>query len=630
VIIQKKIIFIFCLLSALFALVLGRAFYLQVYKSKSLIDYARTQFSRTVSLYPYRGQIIDRNNSPLAINVQMFDLFIMPQYLKNKNEIKQLCQTVPVLNCAQVYAAIKNRTKFTWIARDLKLSEKQVKKIKTFGAVNVEEKFARFYPNNELMGQILGFVNVDNKGIAGIEYAYDQSLRGSPKVVKYLRDAKGRAIKYEQIQFHGKGSDVVLSVDRDLQAMVEHILVKGVQTYNAKGAGAAILDPATGEILAMANVPLYNPNQYQKFPPQNRKLGFISDPFEPGSVFKLFTIAAALEAGVATPDKKYFCEKGAMKIGKYVIGEANNHKFEWLSVADIFKHSSNVGTTKVAMDLGFKKLDQFLNKIKIGKQTGIEIRGESKGIYRSTDKISLIHLSNLSFGQGVATTALQILSAYGAIANGGVWLKPSILKQEEAVRGERILSTKTVNQLTAMLESVVSEGTGNNAKLDHYTMAGKTSTAQKVGSDGKYTGIIAGFIGFPINAEKRYVVYVYVDEPKTKIYGNDVAAPLFREIMEQVLYKSKFKAPALKEDLALKQDKIFDEVNTSASAIQREIGGMTPNFIGLDKVSAQELAQRNKIKLQFNGSGLVIEQKPASTEEMPAAMLVKLKFAQPE
>lgn len=624
-----------------FAMIISRALYLQVFHRQDLISYSKGQFLRTAELYPLRGQILDRNGSPLAINIQKFDLFAMPQYLQNLNSVQVACNILNI-NCSAIKKNIHERKKFTWIGRDLRLTERQIAKLKNLDGIFLEDKFSRFYPNKELLAPVLGFTNIDNKGLAGIEYIYDQELKGMPKFVKYVRDAKGRPMKFESIQFHGKGSDISLSIDRDVQLMVEKFLKDGVELNRAKSGGAAVLDPSTGEILAIANYPSFDPNKYQDAKPAQRKLPFITDPFEPGSVFKVLTVAAAMEMKNISPLKKYYCEKGSYRIGKHIVQDAANHKFEWLSMADILKESSNIGTTKIAFDIGFEKFNEFLLRAKIGKKTGIELGGESNGIYIQKNKSGLIQLSNLSFGQGVATTALQILSLYGAIANNGNWIKPTILKVDDPgkIKPERIMNSKTIKNLEIMLKDVVDEGTASNAKLPHYEIAGKTSTAQKVGTDGKYSGIISGFIGYPLHQNKKYVVYVYIDEPQAKFYGNEVAAPIFKDIMSFLIYRSQDLQPVIsKNEEELPRD-LRDELkmvqsSTTKAKIEtkKDIfsfeNGVIPNFIGMDKMSVAEIAEKGGLQIDARGVGLVVSQTPAAGEALTKDTKIKLIFKIP-
>jgi cell division protein FtsI (penicillin-binding protein 3) len=628
-IIRKKILLTIFIFAGLFLSLIGRAFYLQVYNKEKLIKYADTQFIRATKLYPQRGQILDRDLVPLAVNIQKFDLYAMPQEMKSYRQIFQVCKVVSNINCQDLYKKISSRKKFTWITREAKLNDRQLKLLKNIDGVYVDDRFSRYYPHRQMAAALVGHVNVDLEGTAGIEYSFDHELKGAPKNIRYYKDAKGRPVKMDSFQFHGKGQDIVLSIDHELQAMTEKYLAEGVREVNANAGGAIVMNAETGEILAMANVPSFDPNNYGDYSPKERKLSLLTDPFEPGSTFKIFTVAAALEEKVVTPESKYFCENGKMQIGKRTIGEAAGHKYGWLSVSDIFKHSSNIGTTKIAMELGYAKLHRFIEKLNFGKPTGIEIKGESKGIYKEIKKPSLIHLSNLSFGQGIATTPLQMVAAYSAIVNDGVMIKPTILRVDDKskIDKKRVMRLDTATKLQKMLIHVVDNGTGYNAKISQFDIAGKTSTAQKVGADGKYSGIIAGFIGFPLNVDQKLVVYVYVDEPKDKKYGNDVAAPIFQKIMSYYLYQSKDVSPTR----LAQNEMITDAVNKQQAALVRTKDiGTVPNFIGLDKITALELAAVNNIEIEIKGSGIVEKQSPEAFTVLKPKSKVVLNFSYSE
>lgn len=628
-IIRKKILLTIFIFAGLFLSLIGRSFYLQVYNSQELIKYADNQFVRAAKLYPQRGQILDRELVPFAVNVQKFDVYAMPQDMKNYRQIYQVCKVISDLNCTELYKKITARKKFTWITREAKLTAKQLTILKNIDGVYVDDRFSRYYPHKQVAAALIGHVNLDLEGSAGIEYSFDHDLKGAPKNIKYFKDAKGRPVKMDSVQFNGKGQDIVLSIDHELQAMAEKYLSEGVQQVRGKSGGAIVMNPETGEILAMANVPSFDPNNYGDYNPQTRKLSILTDPFEPGSTFKIFTIAAALEEKIINPESKFFCENGKMQIGRRVISEAAGHKYGWMTVSDIFKHSSNIGTTKIAMELGYAKLHDFIKKLNFGNPTGIEIKGESKGIYKEINKPSLIHLSNISFGQGIATTPLQMVTAYSAIANDGVMIRPTILRVDDKnqLEKKRVMRLDTAHKLQKMLIHVVDTGSGSNAKISQFDIAGKTSTAQKVGADGKYSGIIAGFIGFPLNLDKKIVVYVYVDEPQEKKYGNEVAAPIFQKIMSYFLYKSKDVSPTR----LAKDEVVTDEVKRQqASFVRVKDPGTVPNFLGLDKMSAIELGALHNIEIEIKGSGVVEKQTPEAFTTLKAKGKVVLTFSYPE
>lgn len=604
---------VFCFL---FAIVVSKAFYIQVVNKSKLIAYAKSQFIREVKEYPNRGNIVDRNGNPLAINVHVYNLFTIP---KNKNaefyeQLKKLSKIVPELPYQKLRGLVQNRSRYTWLGRKISLNEEQLKKIKKLEGIFTEAHSERVYPNRELMAQVIGYVGVDNTGLAGIENSMNTQLKGKPQIVKYIRDAKGRPIKYETKASDLVATDINLSIDKDIQGALESYLKEAVELHKAYRGGAGVMDAETGEILAIANYPTFDPNKAATFPQEHRKLAFVTDPFEPGSIFKTITIASVLENKVAKPETKFFCEYGKMRVQNHWISEAETHeKFEWLTVSDILKFSSNVGTTKLAFALKYPRFRETLDSLHFAQKTGIEIKGESKGIlsYKAKDKVRPLTLSNIGFGQGVATTGIQMLRAYAAIANGGYLVKPTLLKNEESqLKPEnRVLSESTANEVAKMLVGVVNEGTGGNAKIPHYEIAGKTGTAQRVSPTGGYSGYIASFAGFPVNVNKKFVVLAYVDHPtENGYYGGKVAAPIFKKITQYILYKKKDFAQFAKYDE--KSNKVNLDVvhNQQAATIKSFAPGYMPSFIGLDKASAISLAEERKIPIHMNGYGVVTKQ----------------------
>ena len=633
---KKQISLIFFSFCILFVMVLIKAFYIQVLSKEKLLRYSKKQILREYKIYPNRGNIYDREGSSLAINIQTYSIFTIP---KNVNDgissYIRLSEIVPNLSLKKIQRKIYKRKRYTWLSRKISLSEGQVKQIKELKGIYIEAVPKRLYPNQSLLSQSLGFVGLDNKGLAGLEYLFDEKLRGKAKIVKYVKDAKGRPLKFESVEIERSANNLYLTIDKDLQSIAEKALKEAVLKNKAVNGGVGVMDAKTGEILAIANYPTFDPNRIKNKSLKNTKLSYISDPFEPGSAFKTFTIASAFENKIAMPDTNFYCERGALKIGEHIIREADQEKkHEWLSVTDILKYSSNIGVTKVAFDLTFPKLRKTLIELNIGKKTGIEIPGESRGIFTSKENVSPLSLSNISFGQGVATTGIQILSAYAAIANGGHYVKPTIVKrwshETEAPRRKkkRILSKETAEALTEILVLAVEKGTGGRAKIPYFKIAGKTSTAQRPDREGGYSGYIPGFVGYPVNVKDRFVVYVYIEKPGGKnYYGNRVAAPVFKKIVQYYLYKNKdFDDLAFEEGI---NTKVFKAMVVEKSPTRLIGKRYAPDFIGLDKISSNKLAVSQRVQLLHKGIGLVISQKPSPGREFNGRRSVELIYSPP-
>jgi len=630
---RKRINRVFFLFVILFTVVLGKAFKVQVVDREKLISKSKKQFFRQRVVYPKRGNIYDRNGSPLAINIQTYSIFTIPKTLKGDTApYKELSKIAPSLSYKKIKKKVRKRKKFTWLSRKIELTSEQVQKIKKLNGIYLEAVPKRIYPNHELLAQTLGFVGIDNAGLSGIEYAFDKELKGEPTIIKYVRDNKGRPVRFTSGTVGGVSQDVYLSIDKDLQSIAEKELRETVEEYEAIRGGIGVMDAETGEVLAMANYPAFDPNEVKKSKVENRKLSFISDPFEPGSTFKLMTVASALENKIARPDTNFYCEHGRLKVEDHIIKEAeSDKKYEWLSVDEIVKYSSNVGTTKIAFDLTFPKLKKTIDNFGFGVKTRIELPGESRGIFTTDENVSPLSLSNISFGQGVATTGIQMLAAYAAIANGGEYIKPTIIKNgNKGSEKKRIMSKKTADELTQMLVHAVEDGTGHRAKIPYFTIAGKTSTAQRADKFGRYSGYIPGFVGFPVGVNQKFVIYVYVEKPgKGKsYYGNTVAGPVFKKVAQHILYKNKtLSKMAIRTDVKTKSS--FDSVRMRHSSTRVLGRSIVPNFIGLDKRSSNKLGHRLKLKVTHRGIGVVKSQFPAAGEKLSKNTVVKLNYEPP-
>ncbi len=604
---KNKIIVTFIVFIIFFGFIVSKAFYIQVINKEKLMAYAKSQFIRQVEIFPHRGSIYDRNGEPLAINIQSYNVFTIPKDLnKTLSNLKKLSKIVPDFNYKPVWESIKKRKRYTWIFRKKSLSDEQLVAIKKLDNIFVENIYRRYYPNNELMSQVIGFVGLDNAGLSGVEYQFNKSLKGKSKIVKYYKDAKGRPVKFQVENSRVDSKDVILSLDKEIQAAVELYLKEAVDLHQAKSGGAAVMDVNTGEIWAMANYPTFDANK-KRNNSQNSRLSFITDPIEPGSTLKTITVAAALDQEVIDYDSSFYCEKGKFKVDNHFIKEAEGNKqFEWLSVEDILKFSSNIGTTKIAFELTYPRLKNKLKIFGFGEKTGVELPGESRGIFNEKENVSPLTLSNISFGQGIAVNGLQLMTAYAAIANGGLKVVPTIVKGVQQLNGTEVIKKSTALQVEKMLISSVDSGTGTNAKIEHFEIAGKTSTAQKI-NNGQYDSYVSGFIGYPVNVDNRFVVYVYIDSPtKNGYYGNKVAAPVFNKITRFILLKNKEYSNIAFDEKPYQ----IDKVNSVTSSVSKMVFAkdVIPSFIGLDKKSVESLARKHGLKVKHDGYGLAHRQ----------------------
>ena len=649
---KNRIIFVFTCFCLFFLLVLGKAFKVQLIDASDLIVRANSQFLRQATVYPKRGNIYDRSGHPLALNVQTYSIFTIPKATDKKNDVyKRLAKIVPELSYKEMVSTIKKRKKFTWLGRKLRLTKDQVEDIKELKGVFIEGTPERTYPNHELLSQVVGFVGLDNRGLSGLEYMYDKELRGDPVTLKYTIDNKGRPIKFESHQnVTAQAKDIYLTIDKDIQGMAEKYLKEAVIKHNADKGGIGVIDVSTGEILAISNYPTFDPNDVRGSAPESRKLSFAIDPFEPGSTFKIFTAASALENKVAKIDSTYYAEQGRMRVDNHWIKEAESHeKFEWISVADIIKFSSNVGTTKLAFDLTFPKFKKTLKELNFGNKTGVEVPGESRGIFTEADNVTPLSLSNMSFGQGIAVTGVQMLAAYAALANGGEYIKPTLIKRDPSIqtvselepenenqleKRRRVFSKKTTEDLTKALVLAVEKGTGTAAQIPHFQIAGKTATAQRVDKNGGYKGYVSGFIGYPVNVDKRFVIVVYIDNPKTGgYYGGAVAGPVFKNLAEYMLYKNKDISRLAEHedsDYDLKNVKTnIDIVQVKESSTRSLTPGVVPNMIGLDKITTTNIGNKLNLQMIHKGMGVVSSQFPSPGSPATVDTVVKLEYSPP-
>lgn len=649
---KNRIIFVFTCFCLFFLFVLGKAFKVQLMDAGDLIGRANSQFLRQAVVYPKRGNIYDREGGALALNVQTYSIFTIPKSTNgDKSVYRKLSKIIPEISYKETMSAITKRKKFTWIGRKLRLSKDQVEQVKQLKGIFIEGVQERVYPSHELLAQTLGFVGLDNSGLAGLEHLYDKELKGNPVTLKYTIDNKGRPIKFESHQdVTAQAKDIYLTIDKDIQSMAEKYLKEAVVKHSADKGGVGVIDASTGEIWAIANYPAFDPNDVKNSNPEHRKLAFATDPFEPGSAFKLFTVASALEHKVAKIDSNYYCEQGHLRVDGHTISEAESHeKYEWLSVADIVKFSSNIGTTKIAFDLTFPKFKETLKTLNFGDKTGIEVPGESRGILTEAENVTPLSLSNMSFGQGIAATGVQMLAAYAAIANGGEYNRPTLIKKDQSQVAElependhqlkkktKVFSEKTSTDLTNALIGAVEKGTGTAAQIPHFKIAGKTATAQRVDKNGGYHGYVSGFIGFPVNVDRRFVIYVYVDNPKVGgYYGGAVAAPVFKNLAQYILYKNKdisklADTEEVSDKIDLKQIKNnIDMVQEKAAATRVLNPNIVPNLVGLDKISTTNVGNKLSLHLIHRGMGVVSSQSPAAGTPLTSDMVIRLEYSPP-
>ncbi len=522
-----------------FAVMLGRAVWLQGVHAQSLGKMAQNQHRETVDIPASRGTIYDRDGVRLAIGEQATTVYADPRQVTDALGVARAAAEIfgtRVVDANSLYPQLLDRKKaFVYVARKADPDQAAQFMKRGFDGVNVYPEERRVYPQHTVGASLLGFAGVDNQGIAGLEYGFDRLLRGRPGVETIVKDPFGRTIDTISSTPEREGSDVFLTVDHTIQAEVEQVLQKTVRRWGAKAASAIVLDPRNGEILAMADAPTYDANNFARISPALSRNRAVTDQYEPGSTFKLVTVSAALSERLVTPQTRFVLPY-KLQVADRWIHDAEPRGTETMSVAKILSHSSNVGAVTLAEKLGRDRLAEWIDRWGFGKATGVDFPGESAGAVLPLEQWSGSTIGNVPIGQGIAVTPLQMASAYATVANDGVWVQPHLVKRVAGHRlhrpkEHRILSPTVNSQVSAMLTNVVADGTGTEAKIDGYRVAGKTGTAEVPGPNGYTTGkYVASFVGYVPASKPRLVVLVKVQEPTKAIFGGVVAAPAFAEI----------------------------------------------------------------------------------------------------
>ena len=522
--------------AGIFAIALGRAAWIQVVDGAGYAAMASKQQRQTIEIPAGRGTIYDRTGEPLAIGEQATTVYADPRNVVAPKKAAVKAARALGLNPDDLYPSLKDPTKrFVFIER--KADPVKAKELERLGVAGIgfypEE--LRTYPQGRVASQLLGFAGTDNRGLDGLEGSLDKNLAGRSGYEIVVRDPAGQAIDVVTSRKERPGKNVVLTIDHQLQATAEQLLSSAVARWNAKGATAIVMDPRTGGILAMANAPTFDANRFTSAPPDERRNRAVTDLYEPGSTFKIVTIAGALEDNVVTPESSFVLAP-TIKVADRTIREAHVRGTERMTVRQILAESSNVGTITIAKDkLGGPELARWVSRFGFGRTTGSELPGESAGMVLPYDRWSGSTIGTVPIGQGIAVTPLQMVSAYAAIGNGGVMPPAHVVakiggKKVRHGKGRRIVSEHTAGRMTAMFRDVVLEGTGTEAAIPGYTVAGKTGTANKA-ENGRYVSkYVASFVGLVPARNPRLAILVMVDEPHGQIWGGVVAAPIFRDL----------------------------------------------------------------------------------------------------
>lgn len=658
------------------AAVFGRLGYLQLFQHSEYLKRAARQQQRTIEITPKRGSILDRNGHPLAMSIPADSVFAVPSELGDLQLEAQLLSRVLGIPLDVLEARLESPQPFVWIAHKITPDKKDAVEALNLKGIYFQKENQRIYPKRDLAAHVLGFVDLDEKGLGGIEYELDNQIRGKSEKIVVMADARQRWFDGGEAQ-RERGADVFLTLDEKVQYIAERELAAAIAKTRAMAGTVMVMNPNTGEILALANWPKFNPNAASEAPAEARMNRAVTALYEPGSTFKLMTLAAAFDQGITRPEEVFDCENGAVYVAGHRI---RDHKpFGLLTVSNILAQSSDVGAIKIALRLGAPKFYDYLRAFGFGQLTGVDLPGESKGLLRRLESWSAVSIGSISMGQEVGVTPVQLISAVSAIANGGMLYKPHVVA--ELRKGDRLLPAEgplapaepkrvirpeTAATLRRLMEGVILNGTGTRAHLEGWTAAGKTGSAQKIDpATGRYshTQLIASFTGFAPISNPAVTILVSLDSPVGEHEGGQVAAPVFKRIAEQVLpyldvprdvpigarllsasYKKGYDTDgaALGDfspvDFSAQPDQPpaeFTEANAKESksgalpvtvAVEESGDIAVPDFAGKTMREVTEACLRLGLDPILVGSGLAVNQRPAAEAKLRRGAKVTVQF----
>jgi len=530
-----------------FLIIFARASYIQVYKKDWLSNEASKQYIKYHRSPAKRGIIYDRHMHEVAVTTNSHSVFAHPAQILDKKRAAKKIASILKASPKTIFQKISLNKQFVWIKRLIDPLQTQAIEQEQIKGIHVVAEPGRAYPNKSLGAQVIGFTGIDGNGLEGLEYYYNRTLAGKQFVVKTKKDAFGRGFLPIDGSNQNVGQHLVLTIDQKIQYFCEIILKETVMTYEAKAAYAIVMKPDSGEILAMAHYPTFNPNIFNTYKPSRWRNKAVTDIFEPGSTMKIFLASAALASGLCDSNSIFYCEKGAYNIGRNTIHDS--HPYDWLSLQQIIKHSSNIGAVKIGEKLGAKHLYHALKSFGFGEKTNIDCPAEATGSLMKYTQWTPLDHGAICFGHGISVSGIQLVTAASVIANGGLLMKPYLVRQvinsdgkiihyREPLKIRRVISRQIAEKMRQIMATVVSpEGTGYKAALESYQVCGKTGTSRKLKPDGTYARdlYMASFLGFVPKEKPKITILVVVDEPAKGYYGGQVAAPAFKKIAYKVL-----------------------------------------------------------------------------------------------
>ena len=643
---KVRIFFLLCVIFLSFALISGRMFQLQVVKKEQLNRLAIQQQHAQIPLVPKRGTISDRKGNELAVSIEVDSVYADLQKVTDPKKTAQSLGALLRIDPEEVRAKLESKNSFEWIQRKITPQEADAVKAFRLPGISFLKENKRVYPNSQLASHLIGFVGVDSKGLEGLERRYDTILNGNKQTWTLLKDARGREIIDNVPSQEGDPyQNLILTLDKHVQHIVETELSHTVQKWGARGGFAIAMEPATGKVLALAGYPSFNPNQFFQYQAKTWRNGAISDTFEPGSLFKTFLAAAALEEKIVRFTDSFFCENGSYTVYDRTIHDTSRHG--WLTFQQIMKVSSNIGASKVGEKMGKDLFYRYIKAFGFGEKTRIDLPGESKGILQHPRYWSPVTLDTISFGQGISVTGIQLVAALCAVANGGSLMRPLLVEKVTDEKGQtvrsfqpemvrKVITEETSRKVATLLKTTTERGgTGEGAVPAGFDVAGKTGTAQKVDSllkgysEDRY---VSGFMGFGPVDDPKLALLVVIDEPQGNIYGGVVAAPAFREIMKKALPQFNVFPDGT---LVVKNEADFiprRELRNTVPPVEsvKMDGGanreVMPDLTGLSMRGAMSRIEGKGLIIRVSGNGKVVDKTPKPGTVIEKGDICYLKF----
>ncbi|MBU1249402.1 MAG: peptidoglycan synthetase, partial [Proteobacteria bacterium] len=625
---KVKLVLVGILFSLIWAALLARTAYIQLYKGEQYSELASKQTLSTEFERGRRGRILDRDGNLLATSVESKSVYLHPFKLEDKAAAVNLLASTLELPRTKLTTLLDSKKSFVWVKRQIKDREAAALAQAPTPGVYLTNEYVRLYPQGNLAGQLLGFVNIDGNGLEGMENRFNGRMAGGKAEFVVQRDNLGRRLYLDASgrEMDIDGADITLTIDSHVQALTERAMEKTIAANKAKSGMAVVVDVASGDILALANMPFFNPNSARTSSAKQRRLRPALDVHEPGSTMKPFLFAAALEQGTIKPGERIDCENGRYKVGPGWVHD--HHPYKWLTINEVLRYSSNIGSAKIAQDLGAQNYYWYLTRLGFGKKPLLPLPSLSSGTLHPVEKWRKFDLAAAAFGHGIGVTALQLTQAYMAIAAKGE-LRPLRLVLDPASdtpeTPSRVFSTQTIDIVLEMMREVVElDGTGRSARIPGVTIAGKTGTAQKPKEGGYSDEYLSSFVAMVPGENPELLIVAMVDEPGGDVNaGGKVVAPAVREIaMETLAYYGKLPAPPEDEEPIVTETEVTVDSDTPEEITEKVLppGELVPNLRGLSLRRALELLGRKGVVPLLKGGGVTVSgQKPEPGQPWPEA-----------